>query len=132
MGPKIRMKCDTSASNVKSCCRCGTEFRTANGERICLQCRKPANLKQPLRRELTFRESQIVELVALGKANKEIAHHLLLTEGTIKEYLNRIFRKVEVPNRTALAIWEFSRKAAIVAQNGYQESAAFEERLFVV
>jgi DNA-binding NarL/FixJ family response regulator len=37
--------------------------------------------------------------------NKEIAFELHLTEGTIKEYLNRIFRKVEVKNRTDLAIW---------------------------
>jgi DNA-binding NarL/FixJ family response regulator len=63
-------------------------------------------------KELTFRESQVVGLVAQGKANKEIAHVLLLSEGTIKEYLNRIFRKVAVNNRTELAIWEVARRHA--------------------
>jgi len=43
--------------------------------------------------------------VAQAKLNKEIAYELHLTEGTVKEYLNRIFRKVGVPNRTALAVW---------------------------
>jgi DNA-binding NarL/FixJ family response regulator len=80
---------------------------------------------------LTFRETQIVELVARGKANKEIAYQLLLSEGTIKEYLNRIFRKLEVPNRTALAIWEFTRKAAAAGENGYDTSAAFEKHPIV-
>ncbi len=125
------MNCNTFVSNAKSCCRCGTEFHTSSGERVCLKCRKPTNSRQGLRKELTFRETQIVELVARGKANKEIAYQLLLSEGTIKEYLNRIFRKLEVPNRTALAIWEFTRKAAAAGENGYDTSAAFEKHPIV-
>jgi DNA-binding NarL/FixJ family response regulator len=54
---------------------------------------------------LAFREKQIVGLVCQAKLNKEIAFDLHLTEGTVKEYLNRIFRKVNVKNRTELAIW---------------------------
>src|SRR5215469_18886139 len=105
------MNCNTFLSSAKSCCRCGTKFETSASERVCPQCRKPPNSTRGQSRELTFRENQIVELVAKGKANKEIAYQLVLSEGTIKEYLNRIFRKLKVPNRTALAIWEFTRKA---------------------
>jgi DNA-binding NarL/FixJ family response regulator len=43
-------------------------------------------------------------LVCQAKLNKEIAYELHLAEGTIKEYLNRIFRKVGVTNRTELAV----------------------------
>jgi DNA-binding NarL/FixJ family response regulator len=43
--------------------------------------------------------------VAQAKLNKEIAYELNLTVGTIKEYLNRIFRKTRVINRTELALW---------------------------
>jgi DNA-binding NarL/FixJ family response regulator len=57
------------------------------------------------RRALSFRERQIARLVCEAKLNKEIAYELHLAEGTIKEYLNRIFRKLEVKNRTDLAIW---------------------------
>ncbi|MGO9256246.1 MAG: response regulator transcription factor [Bryobacteraceae bacterium] len=53
---------------------------------------------------LSFRESQIVTLIRQAKANKVIAYELCLTEGTVKEYLNRIYRKLQVSNRTALAL----------------------------
>jgi DNA-binding NarL/FixJ family response regulator len=55
-------------------------------------------------RELSFRERQIVLLVREAKANKEIAAQLCLTEGTIKEYLHHVFRKLGVKNRTELAL----------------------------
>jgi DNA-binding NarL/FixJ family response regulator len=61
--------------------------------------------KPPISRDLSFREKQIVELVCQAKLNKEIAFALCLTEGTIKEYLNRLFRKLQVKNRTELAMW---------------------------
>ncbi len=91
---------------VKTCYRCGCEFRAA-AARICPSCRKP---RVPSRRAavnacLSFREGQIAELVRQAKLNKEIASELHLTEGTIKEYLNRIFRKLALKNRTDLAIW---------------------------
>ena len=90
---------------VKSCYRCGGEFSTVG--RICPSCRKPRILKRrmPPTRDLSFREKQIAQLVCQAKLNKEIAFELHLTEGTIKEYLNRIFRKLEVKNRTDLAVW---------------------------
>jgi DNA-binding NarL/FixJ family response regulator len=47
----------------------------------------------------------VVNLVSRAKLNKEIAFELHLTEGTIKEYLNRIFRKLGTANRTELAVW---------------------------
>jgi DNA-binding NarL/FixJ family response regulator len=45
-----------------------------------------------------------VNLICQAKQNKEIAYELHLSEGTIKEYLNRIFRKLDVKSRTELAI----------------------------
>lgn len=92
--------------SIKSCFRCGTEFSTASG-RVCSLCRRPRvrSRKPAMSRHLSFREKQIAELVSQAKLNKEIAFDLRLTEGTIKEYLNRIFRKLEVKNRTELAIW---------------------------
>jgi len=61
-------------------------------------------------RPLSSREKQVVKLIQQAKLNKEIAYELNLTEGTIKEYLNRIFRKLGVKNRTELAIWAFSQQ----------------------
>jgi DNA-binding CsgD family transcriptional regulator len=62
------------------------------------------------RRPLSFREKQVVRLIQQAKLNKEIAYELQLTEGTIKEYLNRIFRKLGVKNRTELAIWAITQR----------------------
>jgi DNA-binding NarL/FixJ family response regulator len=94
---------------VRTCCRCGVEFRTVSG-RICHRCRKPkvSARRVPVSRALSFRERQIVELIREAKLNKEIAWDLHLTEGTVKEYLNRIFRKLDVKNRTQLAIWSYT------------------------
>jgi len=90
----------------KSCSRCGRLFGAMGREYICPSCRqpKPSNDIQIVSRQLSFRERQIVDLVREAKANKEIAADLCLTEGTIKEYLHHIFRKLGVKNRTELAL----------------------------
>ena len=96
---------------LRSCFRCGQEFRQ-NKQRVCTACRKPPERKKQMKRDLSFREKQVVELVQMAKLNKEIAYELHLTEGTIKEYLNRIYRKIGVSNRTELAIWAFRQANA--------------------
>jgi DNA-binding NarL/FixJ family response regulator len=101
-----------SGEDIRNCCRCGDEFRVDGKERVCQACRKPKQPRsEPLRRNLTLREKQIVELVKQAKLNKEIAFLLHLSEGTIKEYLNKIFRKLDVKNRTELAVWSLSHPA---------------------
>jgi DNA-binding NarL/FixJ family response regulator len=90
----------------RNCIRCGSEFPSAGRDRICPSCRLPKLGKDKvLNPQLSFREKQVVRLVAEAKLNKEIAFDLHLSEGTIKEYLNRIFRKLGLTNRTELAIW---------------------------
>ncbi|WP_017209224.1 response regulator transcription factor [Clostridium beijerinckii] len=54
---------------------------------------------------LTQRERDVAKLVAQGKSNKDICRILFLTEGTIKNYLTKIFEKLELTNRTELALF---------------------------
>ena len=54
---------------------------------------------------LTERECEVVQLLKTGKSNKEIASALKLSEGTIKIYLSRIFRKLHLGSRLAVALW---------------------------
>jgi DNA-binding NarL/FixJ family response regulator len=75
----------------------------------------PKAKNRPLNPRLSFREKQVVRLVVQAKLNKEIAHELHLTEGTIKEYLNRIFRKLGTSNRTELAVWALTHHHAVTA-----------------
>jgi DNA-binding CsgD family transcriptional regulator len=53
---------------------------------------------------VTERELEILQLVAVGKSNKEIAHMLYISEGTVKNHLYRVMRKLDVGNRTEIAV----------------------------
>jgi LuxR family maltose regulon positive regulatory protein len=48
---------------------------------------------------LTARESEVLLLIAEGLSNKEIAQRLVLTEGTVKLHLHRIYGKLQVKGR---------------------------------
>jgi DNA-binding NarL/FixJ family response regulator len=54
---------------------------------------------------LTQREGQLVSLLSQGLKNKEIASTLLISEGTVKVYLSRLFQKVGVKDRFELALF---------------------------
>ena len=53
---------------------------------------------------LTRRERELIELVRQGLRNRDIAAELGVTEGTVKIYLHAIFDKLQVENRTELAL----------------------------
>lgn len=97
---------------MRNCFRCGKEFHPIDGSRICDACCKPkGQRKTALNPNLSFREKQVVHLVCKAKFNKEIAYELHLTYGTVKQYLNAIFRKLGVSNRTALAVYALTHAA---------------------
>ena len=54
---------------------------------------------------LTERERQIMRLVSGGLSNKEIGRQLNITDGTIKQHLHHIYQKLEISNRTVLAVF---------------------------
>jgi DNA-binding CsgD family transcriptional regulator len=51
---------------------------------------------------LTARELQIVALVAEGRANKQIAAELFISEWTVSSHLRRIYAKLDVDTRAAM------------------------------
>jgi DNA-binding NarL/FixJ family response regulator len=53
---------------------------------------------------LSERELQVVVLVAHGRSNQQIAEELYLSVETVRTYLRRIFAKLDVTNRTHLAV----------------------------
>lgn len=68
----------------------------------------PASVTAPglLLEQLSEREQEIMELVAQGKRNAEIAATLFLAEKTVKNHLNRIFPKLGVTTRAeAISLW---------------------------
>lgn len=56
------------------------------------------------------KEYQIIELIANGKSNKEIASEMFLGEGTVRNYLSTILEKLELRDRTQLAVFYYQNK----------------------
>lgn len=56
---------------------------------------------------LTSREIQVLELIAEGMINKEIARQLYISEKTVKNHVSNIFKKLDVSDRTQAAIYAF-------------------------
>jgi len=55
--------------------------------------------------ELTKREVEILQLVAEGHSNSQLAKMLWVTEQTVKFHLSNIYRKLDVSNRTEASRW---------------------------
>jgi DNA-binding NarL/FixJ family response regulator len=55
--------------------------------------------------ELTEREIDILRLIAEGKNNKEIGDELFISQGTVKNHITRILIKLDLRDRTQLAVF---------------------------
>ncbi len=60
--------------------------------------------------DLTNREIEVLKLVARGLLNKEIAERLYISERTVKNHISRIFKKIEVMDRTQAAVFAIKNK----------------------
>ena len=58
--------------------------------------------------DINEKEQEIITLVAKGLSNKEIASELFLSEGTVRNYLSEILEKLELRDRTQLAIFYYT------------------------
>ena len=56
---------------------------------------------------ITDKEYQIIEKVSEGLSNKEISDTLYLSEGTVRNYISTILEKLELRDRTQLAIYYY-------------------------
>jgi DNA-binding NarL/FixJ family response regulator len=59
---------------------------------------------------LTAREREILDLVAEGRTNAEIAERLWLSLGTVRKHLNNVYSKLGVHTRTAAAAFVRERR----------------------
>ena len=55
--------------------------------------------------KLSLREQQVLNLVAKGKTNKNIADNLFISTRTVKFHVSSILSKLNVKNRTEAALW---------------------------
>ena len=61
--------------------------------------------REPPASELTARELDVLRLVAAGRANKQIAAELAISERTARTHVSRILHKLRLSSRTQAALW---------------------------
>ncbi|MCP4420781.1 MAG: response regulator transcription factor [Chloroflexi bacterium] len=59
--------------------------------------------QQPLVDPLTNRKLEVLQLIADGLTNQQIADKLIIAKGTVKYYTNHIYSKLQVSSRTQAA-----------------------------
>ena len=63
-----------------------------------------SHISNPLKKNLTNRQSQVLDLKAQGKSNKQIAYDMGVSEATVKLHINALLRSLKVNNRTQAVI----------------------------
>jgi DNA-binding NarL/FixJ family response regulator len=64
---------------------------------------------KPAAESLNEKEERILQLIAEGMSNRQIAQTLFLAEGTVKNYVSRIMEKLHANTRTSLAILSYKK-----------------------
>jgi DNA-binding NarL/FixJ family response regulator len=76
----------------------------ARGETVlapAVAARLVGRMRAPGEEQLSSREVEVLQLVAEGESNSEIASHLHISQATVKSHLVHIFGKLGVSDRTA-------------------------------
>jgi len=64
-----------------------------------------ASLADAAAKRLSVREREVVQCLATGMSNKVIARELRLSEPTVKVHVGAVLRKLNLANRTKVAVW---------------------------
>ena len=78
------------------------------------QIRSDAPDETPVMVSLTKRERQLLELVAAGYTNAQLVEELGLAKNTVRNYVARIYEKLDVHSRAEAVVW--ARERGIVAR----------------
>ncbi len=71
-----------------------------------LPIKEPKSVSLPKELEgLTEREREVLELIARGMTNREIAEKMVISEKTVKTHVSNLLDKLELEDRTRAAIW---------------------------
>ncbi len=68
-------------------------------------------LRQPKVSDLSLREQEVLHLVAQGLSNAEIADRLTITVRTVKAHVSSLLQKLDLQDRTQLAIYALRRQS---------------------
>jgi DNA-binding CsgD family transcriptional regulator/N-acetylneuraminic acid mutarotase len=78
--------------------------------------------------QLSKRELEILQMVATGASNKQIAYQLIISENTVKVHLRKIFEKLEVQSRTEATRYAIQKGLVSVAESEAEPTPAVPSR----
>ncbi|WP_207482607.1 LuxR C-terminal-related transcriptional regulator [Arenibaculum pallidiluteum] len=83
------------------------EFKRKNGSRQAAVPSDPAleRIRSGAGIEFTRRDLRIIDMIASGVGNREIAGSIQVTEDLVKMYVRQIMKRINASNRTQVAIW---------------------------
>jgi DNA-binding NarL/FixJ family response regulator len=96
------------------------EFRNLSGE----NGRDAARLASASQMPLSVRETEVLDCVAQGLSNKEIAEALFITEQTVKNHMTSVLRKMEVSDRVQAVLHAVKNGWIEIGANGSPVLAA--------
>ncbi|MCX2747222.1 response regulator transcription factor [Arthrobacter sp. MI7-26] len=79
----------------------------------------PAQPRDPLLEELTPRETEMLEAIAGGLSNAEIAHKFFLSEATVKTHVRRILTKLHLRDRVQVVVYAYETGLVIPSNPDY-------------
>ena len=73
--------------------------------RLATSTSKPEIKPDPTMTDLSEREREVLRLIARGATNREIANHLIISEGTVKNHVSNILSRLNLRDRTQAALY---------------------------
>jgi two-component system, NarL family, nitrate/nitrite response regulator NarL len=114
LGVRSILPANTSKENLLA------SLRNVHRGVLCFEKDLLESVLEQKRVALTPRQGQIVSLVSQGLKNKEIAFSLGITEGTVKVYLYKLFKKLGVNDRLDMAL--YGRRSLFGGQPGLERT----------
>jgi NarL family two-component system response regulator LiaR len=93
------------ADAIRAAARGQSVLESQVASKMMSRLRRPAESKPLPHEELTEREMEVLQLIAQGKSNQEVADELFIGVKTVKYHLTNLFSKLGVEDRTQAAIY---------------------------
>ncbi len=100
---------DELLASVRAVARGEAVISPAIAGRVLLELRTPSQKDAPKPEPIPERDAEILQLLAQGMSNQDIADRLFLSEKTIRNRLSLIFKRLHLKNRTEAALYAIKR-----------------------